>query len=220
MTMLSDPAVEASAIFVGRIESVDVWRGRLDIEPSELNGAWALLSADERQRAHAYRSEELQRRFVARRGLLRQLLSDRLELPPHCIDIRLNKGDKPYIEGEPIQFSLSHSFDSVLFAFSREYRVGVDLERVREGYPAPVLVSDHFTALERASLDHAAPLDRSDLFFRLWTRKEACAKALGTGIATSLSRFQVLNPAGLHPLKIHDLELDADHRAALCIAPC
>jgi Phosphopantetheinyl transferase len=85
LTLLEDSAVDTRATYVGRIESVDIWRGRLDLEQPVLTAMWMLLSDEERQTAHAYRSEELQRRFIVRRGLLRQLLSDLLEMPPHSV---------------------------------------------------------------------------------------------------------------------------------------
>jgi 4'-phosphopantetheinyl transferase len=49
----------------------------------------------------------------------------------------------------------------------------------------------HFAPAEYAALQALPPSDRTDVFYRCWTRKEAYLKALGTGLSTDLASFEV-----------------------------
>lgn len=82
-------------------------------------------------------------------------------------------------------FSLSHSSGLVLFGVATS-PVGVDVQRL----PADGTVDLCSSALhpaEQAELAHASPTERRLLFGRLWTRKEAYLKGLGTGLRRTLA---------------------------------
>lgn len=88
---------------------------------------------------------------------------------------------KPYVPGEDIEFSVSRSAGVEVVAVSRA-PVGVDIERIA---PLPDLEALAAYALADAEARHLAGLDAAeqpDFFYRCWTRKEACLKAMGTGL--------------------------------------
>lgn len=105
-------------------------------------------------------------------------------------DMRLVRpeGGKPYLEGSPFRFSLSHTGNVAACALATE-EVGLDLEAVRTE-PKGV-AARFFTAEENAELDAAAPGERNQLFFTLWTAKESYLKLTGKGLAGGLSTFSV-----------------------------
>lgn len=70
--------------------------------------------------------------------------------------------------------------------------VGIDIEAVKEREAGTEEVA--LTASERALLDRAPAGERAVLFARLWTAKEAVAKALGTGLAGRPRAFEVRPP--------------------------
>lgn len=84
-----------------------------------------------------------------------------------------------------LQFSLSHSGDLVLIAFSATWEIGVDIERLRSPELSPLLPLALAPA-ESAELSRLPRSERHRRFFELWTRKEALAKAIGLGIALPL----------------------------------
>lgn len=79
---------------------------------------------------------------------------------------------KPYLEGTPLHFNLSHSGKLLAVAVS-DLEVGIDVqERTEKGYP--------FLRMR------LTPAEREEDFFRLWTAKEAYVKLRGTTLAHTL----------------------------------
>lgn len=102
-------------------------------------------------------------------------------------------GRRPMLEiaGAPAAASISHSGRMVLCAAGRVAQLGVDVEEVRarsdwQGLAARVL---HPEERERLALLPEAL--RWEGFYRAWTRKEALAKALGSGLALPFARIRI-----------------------------
>ena len=70
-------------------------------------------------------------------------------------------------------------------------RVGIDLEEHVTRGDFDRLIEAVFGPDEQADLAAVAGDDRIRLFYRLWTLKEAVAKALGTGLSFDVSHFQI-----------------------------
>ncbi len=85
---------------------------------------------------------------------------------------------KPYLEGNALQFSLSHTAGAVCAAFSGE-EVGVDIER-RDRRVSSRISERILSAAEKPLVTSTEDL------LRLWVQKEAFLKRLGTGIADDL----------------------------------
>ncbi|HEY2841713.1 MAG TPA: 4'-phosphopantetheinyl transferase superfamily protein [Pirellulales bacterium] len=216
-----------------------VWRVRIappegapdDTPPDEALGR--SLSDDERARAARFKFNKHRYRYVAARAALRRLLGRYAAVDPAdlCFDYGLQ--GKPRIEqptaARAISFNMSHSRDLALLAFTLGPRLGVDIEAVRN-MPNALGIARRFFTVEEAELLAAAE-EVSDCFFRFWTRKEAVIKAVGTGLATPLSDFDVSSgqPAG-EPWRtlrvaslpddlwaVHDLPAAPGYRAAICI---
>ncbi len=94
---------------------------------------------------------------------------------------------KPFLQGCPWYFSLSHSGDYVLCAFSRR-EVGADLQRI-ESVDTGKLAGRFFAGQECKALEACGTeLFGRRLFFELWARKEALGKLTGQGVAGMLGR--------------------------------
>ena len=91
----------------------------------------------------------------------------------------------------PAGFSVSHSGGHGLIALVPHGRIGVDVE---ERTPRRNLSDDIrllFAPGERAELEAADRDRRTDLFYRLWTLKEAVLKAAGLGLALDTAGFEI-----------------------------
>lgn len=77
--------------------------------------------------------------------------------------------------------NLSHTGAVAAIALARGRRVGVDVETVRRDTPVGRLAQRFFPA-DQAGHVGADP----ERYYRLWTRKEACVKAVGGRMAQSL----------------------------------
>jgi 4'-phosphopantetheinyl transferase len=168
----------------------ELWRADLADTPGDDD--FALLDADERARAARFHFERHRGRYVSAHGVLRRLLADRTGRPAASLVFRSGPYGKPALDGEPrCAFSLSHCDELALVALADDGEIGVDLERVRELPDLDALARQCLTraeCLELAALPtHARPL----ALLARWTRKEACLKALGTGLQIEPSSFAV-----------------------------
>ena len=178
---------------------VVVRRVPLGVEPRRLDDLRAHLTQGERERGARLLRPGGRESFAAARGLLRETLAGRLGLAPAEVPIVIGPNGKPQLDRaaglEDLRFNLSHSGDWALIALADGREVGVDIEqherrRNLDGLATRVLSESEQVAWEEAGTDD----ERVRLFFGLWTRKEAYAKALGEGLGVVM-RELTLAPA-------------------------
>lgn len=174
------------------LQEVHVWQWDLDACSSEFDRHWAMLSAQEHERAGNFRFELHRRRYVSGRGKLRQILGRYLSLPPRAVALEYGPEGKPFCTSQPagwrICFNLSHSENTAALAISGGFEVGIDVEHIRpieESMPLEV-----FSAREREQFDALPASQRQTVFFETWARKEASLKALGTGFTLPPEHFE------------------------------
>lgn len=148
-----------------------------------------MLSADERSRSLRFRFAHDQRRYLAAHATLRTLLAGRIGGIAADLRYEVGAAGKPRL-GQAHGFSLSYAGDRALIGLSVLPDIGVDLEAVRAIPDRNDLAELHFTPGERCELAAHSEDERDQAFLLGWTRKEACVKALGTGLATAPSSFE------------------------------
>jgi 4'-phosphopantetheinyl transferase len=175
-----------------------VWWLRLDEMPDA--AAVATLSADEIARGARFAFEGLRRRHLASHVALRAILAQQTGLPAATLVFGAGPFGKPFLQAPAAcVFNMSHSDDVAVIAVAPDAvagtEIGIDVEVLRPMRDAIALAERNFTEAEQREL-LAAPADLRDLaFMRGWTRKEACLKAIGSGL--SIPPEQV--DAGLQP---------------------
>jgi len=129
------------------------------------------------------------------RGILRILLGAYLELDPKQLIFDYGPHGKPHVNQEstqsPIQFNLSHSEDLSLFAFTKNARIGVDLEHLRPIPEVDQICERFFTLGEKTTMRGLPEDQKLEAFFTGWTRKEAYVKAMGESILPALDQVEV-----------------------------
>jgi 4'-phosphopantetheinyl transferase len=178
---------------------VDVWRGSLDQPPEVRERLFALLDADERDRARAFRFDVHRHRYVVGRGILRVLLGRYLGSEPARLRFRYGPERKPELADASLRFNLAHADASVVYAFSSSFDVGVDVELLRPERIGAGVAERFFSPAEVASLQALPERDRPLGFFSCWTRKEAVLKARGDGLTVPLASFDVSLAPGEAP---------------------
>jgi 4'-phosphopantetheinyl transferase len=169
---------------------VDLWLAKLDQLPDE-DGSY--LSEEEHARAARFIHKKYQTHFINRRSILRKLLSSYLSIKPNEIVIQQTKLGKPYVvnDGARIYFNTSHSKDHVLYGFSLEAELGVDIEFLDAEIEAE-LISNHFFCSDEITLIRSSEgKSKSEAFFRLWCIKEAFIKLVGKGLTYPLDQVLV-----------------------------
>ena len=154
-----------------------------------------LLSAEEQARAQNYRGKAAAEQFVRVRALLRILLGQYLQQDPASIEISCSVNGKPALtkrDGKaPIRFNISHSQGRVLYAFTVDDEVGVDIEALNPKANYLKLAHRVCTVQERLIFDQLPLTKQAAAFFRLWTRKEAVIKLFGDRLYKKLSVIEV-----------------------------
>jgi len=145
-----------------------------------------ILSPDEVERAQRLKIPAAREQFVRSRAWMRYLLSLYVDTSPSDLCFVYGEHGKPALSSGDILFNLAHSDNRAVLAVAR-FSVGVDIEHVRSTR-FDVLMSISFTDDER----HAVSLepDLALAFYRVWTRKEAVVKCLGSGFR-DMVRFSV-----------------------------
>ena len=194
MRSVSSVAIRDSDIVPLAADEIHLWLVDLDQPPKPLAKLAATLAAVEQERAARFRFPEPRDRFIAGRGLLRELLGAYLNRPAAALRFEQGAHGKPALAGVDagtgLHFNLSHSGGRALYAVARR-EVGVDLECLdRNLNPAAIL--ERVCTPREWAVFQALPTERiRPAFFACWTRKEAIAKALGGGLASGLRNLDV-----------------------------
>ena len=207
--------------------AVHVWRASLHISASELCTFEDTLAVDERARAERFYFQKHRERFIAGRGLLRNILSRYLDRKPDQLRFCYNAYGKPSLTeatgAEGLCFNLSHSHEMALYALTRGREIGVDIEHFRPDVEVEKLAERFFSPREEAVLRALPEPLRKEGFFNCWTRKEAYIKAEGKGMSIPLSAFDVSlapgEPAALLRTENHSKETSRWALQALNPAP-
>jgi 4'-phosphopantetheinyl transferase len=175
--------------------NVHVWTAWVSEAPAELDQLDSLLSPAEKSARDRLARPVDRRRYVVAHGLLRQLLGRYLARDPAALEFTAGEFGKPELatttHAAPVSFNLAHSGDAVVLAFAAGGRVGADVEAVRPELKVMELAASHFSPAEIAALAGLSETERTEAFFRCWTRKEAYLKARGEGLNFPLRNFTV-----------------------------
>ena len=111
---------------------------------------------------------------------------EKLIAPHICgtFDMKRTANGKPYIEGDPVCFSIAHSGERAVIAVS-DHPVGVDCEAVKPRKFSSVL--SRFSERERAEI-----CGDFQKFLYFWTAKEAFIKMRGGTLARDLKRIELV----------------------------
>ncbi|MBF2018271.1 MAG: 4'-phosphopantetheinyl transferase superfamily protein [Rivularia sp. T60_A2020_040] len=164
---------------------VHVWRENLDEVKPSLEYFTQILSEDELIRAKRFHFEEHRKRFIAGRGILRNILGRYLNTEPSKIEFGYEPRGKPFLNQSchtNLSFNLSHSQNFALYAVSLSDSIGVDLECFNSTTDVLSLAQRFFLPSEFTTIKSAPHEQQQQLFFRYWTCKEAYLKATGTGL--------------------------------------
>ena len=173
---------------------IDVWLFDIDRTPSEIDEFKAILSSEERTRAKRFKFLNDHHRYLVQHGMLRVLLSGYMKKEPQQVEIRTSLNGKPYVTSQDrgaIHFSASRSDEFVMLAFSCIDSIGIDIEKIRNIPDILEIVERHFTHNEKKEILSCSEASRLELFYKLWTRKEAVLKAQGEGLLKALESVDV-----------------------------
>jgi 4'-phosphopantetheinyl transferase len=182
-------------------ERVDIWKVPLPLSEETIARLKECLNSEERERSGKFRFARDQWRYISARGALRTILGSYLNERPDALALGYGAYGKPFLAHPPaalwLTFNLSHCMDMAVIGVASCRRIGVDVETIRELPELEHIVERHFSGEERASIGAADGEAKSRLFFHIWTRREAAAKARGLDLSAALSDLEIpLYPPG------------------------
>lgn len=212
-----------------------VWLSKTtDMQPWHVR----MLNDEERKRAQSFRKDQDRARFIVGCALSRLVLATQLNMAPHQVPIDRTCPICHEAHGRPrlpygfLQWSVSHSGNIILVAFTTDAPVGIDVEWMNTAWDFDVvkMADGILTEKEIAHILQMPANDRMRGFFIYWTRKEAVLKATGEGLnipplnvvvsgpqqAPRLLAFTG-RPDGADDVTLHDLDLGFNYVAALSI---
>ena len=141
------------------------------------------LSSYEASFAENIQNSHAQERYIVSKAIVRKLLADTKPLKgvaPSDIEIKVGSNGKPYVEGRPIYYNVSHSEDLLVVAIDNA-EVGVDMEHMKErNFKA--LTEYYFDGKESVIERILQSADIKTEFYKQWTLTEAEIKLAGVGL--------------------------------------
>lgn len=168
------------------------WQADLAADYPGWPAAEATLSAAELARQARLRTSALRQTYGRAHGFLREVLAMHNSLSANELRFTPDSNGKPQLAVGGLHFNLSYRPGRALLAVSNAGPVGADVEPLTPLADAAALIAELFAPAEQAALRAAAPADYWPLFYLIWTRKEAYAKALGMGLGMPFAAFSVL----------------------------
>lgn len=120
-------------------------------------------------------------------AILQQLLQNTLNTS-QPIQIRKNKNGKPFVD-EPIYFSHSNCRQLHAYVITAEHEIGIDVEYINKKRSVLKLASRYFHSAEYQLLAGLPAEERSSMFFKQWTHKEAWCKLDGGNLWSYLNKL-------------------------------
>jgi 4'-phosphopantetheinyl transferase len=168
-------------------DDIQVWRCDLD------HGIASQHSLDdlERARAERFAFDHLKRRYIGSHVFMRTVLARVLKTRAEELVFDASENGKPFLRNYRLAFNLSHSNAVAYLAIGGDDPIGIDVETHHDIDDLMSVARTVFSPVEMTEVERAVARDRTQLFLRCWTRKEAYVKALGVGLGARLCDITV-----------------------------
>lgn len=183
------------------------------VEPRPTEIAWlrvnegrdpdvSLLDETENYRAGNFVRAADRTRFVLGVVLSKALISrqagvgiETIRLDRICRECRRPHGRPRLIHPDiDLDFSVTHSGRLVAVAICATGQVGIDAEHLDRNAPSERNMRKVLAKAEHGALSGMSGPERGEAFLRIWTRKEAVIKLMGTGLGVDMSEVVVSRP--------------------------
>ena len=175
--------------------SIHIWCANLDQPGEVVSGFYSILSDNEKTKIKKYISKGLRSRHIVSTGLARVLISNYTTYKPNDIIFKYNEFGKPFVSpdsnGNNLFFNLSHSYNYVVYVFTRNMPIGIDVEKVKELADMEGVVDLCFSESEKKWFSKVSSDKKEEIFYKIWTAKEAYIKAIGKGFSFSPKRISL-----------------------------
>ncbi|EDP45735.1 4'-phosphopantetheinyl transferase family protein [Rickettsiella grylli] len=184
---------------------IHIWHTQFEAHKKKYKHFHRWLSTEEKNRADKLTSIHREK-FIISRGILRDLLAYYSKKSPQELKLSYSSFGKPLLTQtnaeHTIEFNLSHSKNSLAYAFTLNTPVGIDIEYIRQGINLDKIAYRFFSAEEYNRLQLLQGNQKLKVFFNIWVRTEALIKAKNYTLGTHpLSQYKRSLYTPLHLLR-------------------
>lgn len=158
-----------------------------DISLSDFNILLNGISLKKRKELEKFKNVKDKLRGGLGEILLRKVLVTEYNFRSEDIKFTFNDYAKPFLEGQNIQFNISHSGNWVVLAVD-DNLIGIDVEEVKdinyEEILGSILNDNEFSYIKNSN-------SKLKTFYTLWTLKESYIKMIGKGMSIPLKSFTI-----------------------------
>lgn len=173
---------------------IDVWLCSCGAPDNVLREYLETFDVLEKTRAASFRVESAWSSFVARRAMVRAVSSRYLGVRRDAFMWETGPFGKPFLRTEAgdssLEFSWSQAGTTVVVAVARGIPVGIDACQQGDGESLDELFDVFCSRDEASALERMPGLQRTLALVQCWTAKEACLKAVGTGLRCDPRRLR------------------------------
>lgn len=156
-----------------------------------------LLSDDERKKIEQYKFPNDRKRASETFIYRRLIISNYLNANPKMIVFNKSSFGKPLLiepNNSGFQFNYSHSEGKFVFTISKNSEIGIDIEFIKAFTDIDSLSKKYFSDDEFSFYNALQTKElKLNFFYRVWTRKEALLKGIGTGINDEMKKISVID---------------------------
>ena len=152
-----------------------------------------LLSESEKFNINKIKIDEVRTRSISSKFITKFILSGYIGVDIQNITFSYNEFGKPEILHSlnplNLQFNVSHSGDLGIMVVTIGNSVGIDIEKITDLENMDEIINLCFSDQEINFMTGLDKPFKTEIFYKIWTGKEAFVKALGTGLSFPLKNI-------------------------------
>lgn len=154
------------------------------------------LTDYEKVRSNGFATDLLSEKYIVCHGILNILLKLYLGINlRNQLDFEFSTNEKPklsdHLNTKNIQFNLSRSNNLAVVAFARHHQIGVDIECKLPINDMDYVAKKILKNQEYENFVRVEEKKKKEIFYEIWVRKEAFAKAVGKGLLYPLEDIKI-----------------------------
>ena len=174
-----------------------IWKTKISANIDNIDNYWHLLAQNEQARAKEFYFAVDSNRYIITRAILKKLIATYLGIFPQDVLFEYTEYGKPYLcldlknNFQALKFNLAHSRDSIIYGFTKNIDIGVDIEFINKDFIIDDLVQHCCSKQEQDKMITLFEEQKYSYFYNLWVIKEALVKAIGFGLSYDLRQIHV-----------------------------
>lgn len=172
---------------------VHIWNYLLDVTNPDVDFFYSLLNEEEKKGIDKIKLQGVRNRRIISKAIVKDIISKYLGINISQIKFLYNRFGKPVLPEEinlsGLRFNISHSNGLGIIALIKKNQIGVDIEEIVELEDINDIIHTCFSKNEQYLFNDLELSEKTNLFYKIWTGKEAFIKAIGQGFSFPLQNI-------------------------------